>query len=61
MPSKPNDVARAHAEAAFKQLQNTNVPAGIQQYRAEREALLERTHRLREERLAREAAQKPAT
>ena len=50
---------RARAEARFKahQHRKAHAPIATQEYRAQEEAVRNRTQRLREERLAREAAQ----
>ena len=54
--------SRARAELIFKirAKRDADRPAAVREYHAAQQAVIERTHRLREARLAREAAQKRA-
>ena len=55
IPKAPEVRARAEARFRIRDQQAADAPKAVQDYRAAQEAIRERTRKLREERLAREA------
>jgi len=50
-----NDAAKARARILFREEQKADAPKALAEYQAAKQAVRERTNRLRQERLAREA------
>ena len=61
MPNIDRDKQRAAADRAFvREQQKADAPVAMREYRAAQEAVRQRTRQLREQRLAREAAEAAA-